>query len=145
MTIDVGISRVHFPITALGPGRRIGIWFQGCSIRCSGCMSRDTWELAASRMPVAALLAQIGPWLPQADGVTISGGEPFDQPLALEVLVRGLRASFAKSILETPPQVGVGQINFTVHLPAGIKASFDDRTALAAFAGFLQMDTVTHV
>lgn len=99
MATDVGLSRVHFPITALGPGRRIGIWFQGCSIRCPGCMSLDTWGEAASRIPVAVLLAQIGPWLPQADGVTVSGGEPFDQPFALEALVRGLRASFAKSIL----------------------------------------------
>ena len=99
MVTDVGLSRVHFPITALGPGRRIGIWFQGCAIRCRGCMSLDTWEHAASLIPVSALLAQIAPWLPEADGITISGGEPFDQPHALEALVRGLRASFAKSIL----------------------------------------------
>ena len=37
------LSRIHFPVTTLGPGRRIGIWFQGCSIRCKGCVSADTW------------------------------------------------------------------------------------------------------
>ncbi|MCT5046402.1 radical SAM protein, partial [Pseudomonas aeruginosa] len=27
----------------MGTGRRLGIWFQGCSIRCPGCISADTW------------------------------------------------------------------------------------------------------
>ena len=42
-TQSVSISRLHFPVTTLGPGHRIGIWFQGCSIRCEGCLSMDTW------------------------------------------------------------------------------------------------------
>jgi anaerobic ribonucleoside-triphosphate reductase activating protein len=83
---------VHFPVTALGPGRRIGIWFQGCSIRCPGCMSRDTWAAARETISVASLLRSITPWLGAADGVTISGGEPFDQPAALSGLLQRLRA-----------------------------------------------------
>jgi anaerobic ribonucleoside-triphosphate reductase activating protein len=31
------------------------------------------------------------PWLPDAEGITISGGEPFDQPEALTILLRELR------------------------------------------------------
>ena len=88
----IGLSRVHFPITALGPGRRIGIWLQGCSIRCPGCMSRDTWAAARKTISVAALLEAIAPCLGDADGITISGGEPFDQPAALLELLRGLRS-----------------------------------------------------
>ena len=91
MSNEVGISRVHFPITALGPGRRIGIWFQGCSIRCDGCMSRDTWVAARRREVVSELLARVEPWLEEADGLTISGGEPFEQPEALMELLEGLR------------------------------------------------------
>jgi anaerobic ribonucleoside-triphosphate reductase activating protein len=30
-----------------------------------------------------AILATIEPWLDEADGITISGGEPFDQPEGL--------------------------------------------------------------
>lgn len=87
----IAISRVHFPVTTLGPGRRLGIWLQGCSIRCPGCVSADTWPEGTGMTTVAALLDAVEPWLAQADGVTISGGEPFDQPAALEHLLREIR------------------------------------------------------
>src|SRR6185503_5851184 len=70
------LSRLHYPLTELGPGRRAGVWFQGCTIRCPGCMSVDTWPRRPERaVPVAEVLgwlAGLGP----VDGVTISGGEP---------------------------------------------------------------------
>jgi anaerobic ribonucleoside-triphosphate reductase activating protein len=62
-------------------------------------MSRDTWAAARERVPVEALLAEIRPHLREADGVTISGGEPFDQADALLELVGGIRASGDTSIL----------------------------------------------
>lgn len=87
--MNVYLNKVHFPVTALGPGRRIGIWFQGCSIGCPGCISRDTWEPnAGSATSVESLIA----WCRQAawsgfDGVTISGGEPFEQPDSLAAIL----------------------------------------------------------
>ena len=39
----IALNRLHWPVTVLGPGRRVGIWMQGCSIGCRGCVSRDTW------------------------------------------------------------------------------------------------------
>ncbi len=92
--MNILLNKAHFPVTVLGPGRRIGLWLQGCTIRCPGCVSQDTWPADASRaMPVAALLD----WCKQVaqegcDGITISGGEPFDQPKPLASLLRGLRA-----------------------------------------------------
>lgn len=76
---------------ALGPGKRIGIWFQGCSLRCKGCLSPDTWHVKDNSITVEQLLEQITEWLPLADGITISGGEPFEQPEALSALVRGIK------------------------------------------------------
>jgi anaerobic ribonucleoside-triphosphate reductase activating protein len=89
---DVAISRLHFPVHTLGPGRRIGIWFQGCSIRCPGCISLDTWAIDRGWTTVHAVLECLGEWATDADGVTVSGGEPFDQPEALKELLVGLRA-----------------------------------------------------
>ncbi len=91
MSVALLLSRVHFPVTTLGPGRRLGIWFQGCSIRCPGCISADTWGPGGRGVGIDQLLAQVQPWLEQADGITISGGEPFEQPEALVALLVALR------------------------------------------------------
>ena len=90
--MKIGINKAHFPVSVLGPGKRIGIWLQGCSIGCKGCVSQDTWKPDPGRdMTVAQLLdwcriTSAGIF----DGVTISGGEPFDQPAALSALLDGL-------------------------------------------------------
>lgn len=88
------LNKAHFPVTVLGPGRRIGLWLQGCTLRCRGCVSQDTWPADPARaMPVRALID----WckrvsLDRLDGITISGGEPFDQPKPLAALLDGLAA-----------------------------------------------------
>ena len=76
------ISRSHFPVTALGPGTRLGVWVQGCPLACKGCMAQDTWapqagveadvEALAERWREAITLG--------ATGLTVSGGEPLAQP-----------------------------------------------------------------
>jgi anaerobic ribonucleoside-triphosphate reductase activating protein len=92
--VDLRISRLHYPVTVLGPGRRVGVWVQGCSIGCVGCMSRDTWDPAGGEpVDTTALNDLILSARDDAelDGVTISGGEPFQQPEALAELLRKLR------------------------------------------------------
>jgi anaerobic ribonucleoside-triphosphate reductase activating protein len=91
--MKLNVSRLHYPVTALGPGRRAGIWVQGCTLACPGCVSRDTWSHeAGTRLPVAGVLQ----WLTdicagdQVDGLTISGGEPTEQPKALHLLLQGV-------------------------------------------------------
>jgi anaerobic ribonucleoside-triphosphate reductase activating protein len=90
MTIE--LNRAHFPVTVLGPGRRIGLWVQGCGIGCAGCVARDTWAPDPGR---AVAIGAVVAWCAgceSPDGVTISGGEPFDQPEALDELLRQLDA-----------------------------------------------------
>ncbi len=99
MTTTVNLSRIHFPVTTLGPGRRIGIWFQGCSISCPGCISMDTWTHGRGTTTIAEVVDAISPWLSTADGITVSGGEPFDQREALFELLARLRALTAADIL----------------------------------------------
>ena len=100
--MKISINKAHFPVTVLGPGKRLGIWLQGCSIGCKGCVSQDTWERDPGReMTVAHLLS----WCRKTtagnfDGVTISGGEPFDQPAALAELLDGLSKWRAHSKLD---------------------------------------------
>lgn len=89
----IQLYRTHFPVTALGPGNRLGIWVQGCPLACPGCVAKDTWNPGlGTPVPVRALLdrvrraAEAG-----ADGVTISGGEPMEQAEPLAALLRGVR------------------------------------------------------
>lgn len=86
------LSRAHYPVTVLGWGSRAGIWFQGCRIHCAGCVSLDTWEPnPATSVDVDDVLAWVESFpAAEVDGITISGGEPFDQPEALEELLGGL-------------------------------------------------------
>lgn len=93
------LSRIHFPVTTLGPGNRIGIWFQGCSIQCQGCVSVDTWGTGKGGVLINEIMAAIEPWLNDAEGITISGGEPFDQPEALGSLLALLRSKTTVDIL----------------------------------------------
>lgn len=89
------LSRLHWPVTSLGYGKRVGIWFQGCSIRCPGCCSDDTWAPGLAVTPVSQIMDWIR-HLPGEDiqGFTISGGEPFDQPEVLDSLIDQIRKEF---------------------------------------------------
>ncbi|WP_327697830.1 4Fe-4S single cluster domain-containing protein [Streptomyces sp. NBC_00459] len=91
------INRMHFPVTALGPGRRLGVWTQGCSVRCAGCLAHDTWSSENGSVLTAEDFRDI--WRRAldggADGLTVSGGEPGDQPEALTALLRVAREETA--------------------------------------------------
>ncbi len=93
MNAGLRISRIHFPVQVLGPGERIGVWVQGCDLACHGCMARDTWaadggvELDVSQV-IERMLSNVGDT--EVDGITISGGEPFDQPDGLRALLEQL-------------------------------------------------------
>lgn len=100
MSLDaaLSISRIHFPVTTLGPGQRIGIWSQGCSIRCPGCISVDTWAKRPDNVTVDEVLSSCDMWGDRADGVTISGGEPFEQIDALGQLLAGIRDRWSSEV-----------------------------------------------
>jgi anaerobic ribonucleoside-triphosphate reductase activating protein len=98
--LKVHVAGVVPGVTTLGPGRRIGLWVEGCSLRCPGCISPEL--LARRGTPgrrVEDLLRQLVALAPGHDGLTISGGEPFQQAGPLAVLVEGLRARTSLDVL----------------------------------------------
>ena len=98
------LAKAHYPVTTLGPGVRAGIWTQGCTLHCPGCLSRDTWTADPGKeVPVEAVLGWLASLPGPVEGVTISGGEPFQQPAALAALVRGIRRWRDESRHETIP------------------------------------------
>ncbi|MEV7418595.1 4Fe-4S single cluster domain-containing protein [Streptomyces sp. NPDC089919] len=87
----IRIGGTHFPVRTLGPGRRLGVWFQGCPLACPGCMSRHTWAADGGReATLAELLERWREALEQgAEGLTVSGGEPLEQAPALARFLAG--------------------------------------------------------
>jgi anaerobic ribonucleoside-triphosphate reductase activating protein len=59
----------------------------------------DTWAPGKGQTTVADLIAAIRPAISHADGLTVSGGEPFEQPEALFELLRGWRAAGGGDVL----------------------------------------------
>ena len=78
-----------------GPGVRLSVYFQGCSHCCPGCHNPETHDPDAGYEITIARLVDIVESCKFLDGVTLSGGEPFEQApaaaaFAREVAVRGL-------------------------------------------------------
>ena len=74
------LNRIQYPIYNLGRGKRIGIWTQGCSIGCAGCVNKELWPVdKGKKIDVQLLASQILNFKNDYDGLTITGGEPFDQ------------------------------------------------------------------
>lgn len=78
-------------VTTLGPGVRYCIWVQGCRRQCHGCLAPETWPLDGGEQHEVSDLAAEVLALPDLEGLTISGGEPFEQASALSELLKTLR------------------------------------------------------
>ena len=101
--MNVLVHLLHFPLYTLGPGTRVGIWFQGCTLHCGGCVTPESWSFDSERsMPLDRAVEKIrlfSMMRPYPDGLTISGGEPFDQPEALLELLRKTRVLGMRDVL----------------------------------------------
>ena len=95
---EICLHRIYYPVTALGPGRRLGVWVQGCRRRCPGCLSPEMQPFTGTPVPVEQVIGHLpGDMAP--DGLTISGGEPFDQPGPVAELARWFAARYTPDIL----------------------------------------------
>ena len=92
------IERAVFGVYTLGPGIRLGVWVNGCKRRCKGCVSQRL-QAFDPRNEVDIEEYFDGFDLTMADGVTVSGGEPFEQPEELYRLVGYFRKRGIHDIL----------------------------------------------
>lgn len=65
-----------------GPGQRAVVWVQGCRLQCPGCFNQGSHDSSAGRDVDPIRLANSINDLP-VRGVTLSGGEPLQQPKPL--------------------------------------------------------------
>jgi len=95
------VARILYPVKVLGPGKRIGIWFDGCKHNCKGCSNPELHEFKeeyrVSLDNVINMISNVAATHP-VDGFTITGGDPFEQPNDLEQLINYL-TTISKDIL----------------------------------------------
>ena len=71
-----------------GPGIRMAIFMQGCLHKCKGCHNPTSWPIYGGiRMDTEEFKKEMAKD-PLLTGITLSGGEPFLQPLAALDLAR---------------------------------------------------------
>ncbi|EMI24605.1 anaerobic ribonucleoside-triphosphate reductase activating protein [Rhodopirellula europaea SH398] len=66
-----------------GPGCRCVVWVAGCRRRCPGCFQSQFFDFAAGELTAVEALANRILEVEGIEGVTFSGGEPFEQSAAL--------------------------------------------------------------
>jgi anaerobic ribonucleoside-triphosphate reductase activating protein len=108
---------------AEGPRRRFALWVQGCSLACPGCCNPEFFAKGAGETIAVDALARELARARDAhalEGLTVLGGEPFEQPAAVAALCRAARA------------LGLGVLVFTGFTLAELRGRPDAAELLAA-------------
>lgn len=97
---ELQIDRIFYPVKTLGYGSRIAIWTIGCHHACYNCSNPELWKKQPEKDISLKKLFETFELIKGAvDGLTISGGEPFEQPEELYELVREFSENYSQDIL----------------------------------------------
>lgn len=80
-----------------GEGLGMTIYFQGCSHHCPGCHNPETWEFGNGKYCLQDVLIKIRDYFistPFAKRLTLSGGDPLDNPYDVQGIVSRMRIFF---------------------------------------------------
>jgi anaerobic ribonucleoside-triphosphate reductase activating protein len=88
----INTYRIVKSTKAEGPGIRLCIWFQGCSRHCDGCFAVDTWSHETNRLVSVDKIKAMLEADSQIEGITVLGGEPFEQPRQLLHLLQAAKS-----------------------------------------------------
>ena len=75
-----------------GPGIRMTVFTQGCAHGCEGCHNPQTHDYNGGQYMSIDEILGLAKRNPMLDGITISGGEPFDQAEACAHLAQVAKA-----------------------------------------------------
>lgn len=131
--------------SANGPGTRFALWVQGCTLACSGCFNPETHELVGHATTTGDVFGELLRALP-IEGVTVTGGEPLQQPDALADFLGLMRSEprtsalsavvltgYAVAEIRADPRLSAsvafadtviaGRYNARLHLASGLRGS----------------------
>lgn len=99
-------------VTAVdGPGTRMTVFLAGCPLRCLFCHNPDTWRMRDGKAVeldtlVARLARYRGVFEATGGGLTVSGGEPLQQPVFLARLLRAAKELGIHTAVDTSGFLG---------------------------------------
>ncbi len=89
---DIAIHAIEKNSLTNGPGNRMVIWVQGCTLNCPGCFNPETHNpLSGNLLSVHSILQQIKDQQKNLEGITISGGEPLQQLPVINTLCQEIK------------------------------------------------------
>lgn len=74
-----------------GPGIRFVVFTQGCKHNCIGCHNPESHSFTAGKLIDIEEILEMIKDNPLLDGVTLSGGEPFEQSRECSILARKVK------------------------------------------------------
>lgn len=77
--VVLNIGKIGRQSRVIGPGKRFVIWLQGCSRGCKECINQEFWSKEPNQLVKVSDLFNMILNTPDIEGVTYSGGEPFEQ------------------------------------------------------------------
>lgn len=85
---------------ANGPGKRGVVWVQGCDRHCAGCFNQETQNPNKGKdVSIEEIFSHFNTDI--LEGITVSGGEPFDQPFDLEKLLKKAKLEGLNTLVYT--------------------------------------------
>lgn len=94
-----------------GPGKRVLLFLQGCSIHCEGCVNRHLWDFGKGKNATSEEIISFCRDN-HVEGITLHGGEPLDQSEGLYPIVKALKKEQFTVILftgYTKRELNIGQ------------------------------------
>lgn len=91
--MQLRIAQTIADTEAEGPGKRFALWVQGCTLHCPGCCNPEMFAPdKGGRFVDTGELAKTILSTPGIEGISVLGGEPFQQPQALAEVCTLVRA-----------------------------------------------------
>lgn len=81
-----------------GPGKRLLLFTQGCSLHCKGCVNKHLWQFGVGANISAREVLEL---CQDVEGITLHGGEPLDQSEGILEVVKALKNAGKTVILFT--------------------------------------------
>lgn len=91
MSTQIRIAGIVQESIVDGPGIRLVVFAQGCKHHCLGCHNPETHSFEGGQLITIEELLGMMKRNPLLDGITLSGGDPFEQAIAFAELARETR------------------------------------------------------